>query len=78
MAEEYHGIVKSISNSLDFLESVSGREMHTTHRADIYAAHEGLHLSYEQAQTRQVPRRPGWYNLSTHMPWVGMRVMSPR
>lgn len=74
MAEEYHGIVKSISNSLDFLESVSGREMHTTHRADIYAAHEGLHLLYEQAQTRFLDRRDRWYNLTTHFPWIGMRT----
>jgi 3-deoxy-7-phosphoheptulonate synthase len=21
-----------------------------------------------------VPRRPGWYNLSTHFPWIGMRT----
>ncbi|MGI9271378.1 MAG: class II 3-deoxy-7-phosphoheptulonate synthase [Woeseiaceae bacterium] len=76
MADEYHGIVKSISNSLDFLESVSGREMHTTHRADIYAAHEGLHLLYEQSQTRFLDRRERWYNLTTHFPWIGMRTAS--
>src|SRR5207302_7992469 len=29
---------------------------------------------YEQAQTRQVPRRTGWYNLSTHFPWIGERT----
>ncbi len=74
MAEEYHGIVKSISNSLDFLETVSGREMHQTQRADMYAAHEGLHLYYEQAQTRFLERRDRWYNLSAHFPWIGMRT----
>ncbi len=31
---------------------------------------------YEQAQTRRVPRRTGWYNLSTHFPWIGMRTAS--
>jgi 3-deoxy-7-phosphoheptulonate synthase len=36
-----------------------------------------LHLPYEQAQTRQVPHREGWYNLSTHFPWIGMRTASP-
>jgi 3-deoxy-7-phosphoheptulonate synthase len=41
---------------------------------DFYTSHEGLSLHYEQAQTRQVPRRAGWYNLSTHMPWIGMRT----
>jgi len=76
MADEYHEIVKSISNSLDFLETISGREFHTTQRADIYAAHEGLHLLYEQSQTRFLDRRERWYNLTTHFPWIGMRTAS--
>jgi 3-deoxy-7-phosphoheptulonate synthase len=33
-----------------------------------------LLLWYEQAQTRKVPHRPGWYNLSTHFPWIGERT----
>jgi 3-deoxy-7-phosphoheptulonate synthase len=73
-AEDYHSIVSSISNSLDFLETVSGRQFHRTQRADIYAAHEGLHLHYEQAQTRYLDRRERWYNLTTHFPWIGMRT----
>jgi 3-deoxy-7-phosphoheptulonate synthase len=75
-AEDYHQIVRSISNSLDFLETVSGRHFHRTMRADIYAAHEGLHLPYEQAQTRFVGRegRERWYDLTTHFPWIGMRT----
>jgi 3-deoxy-7-phosphoheptulonate synthase len=73
-ASEYHAIVSSISDSLDFLETVSGREFHHTQRADIYAAHEGLHLHYEQAQTRYLDRRERWYNLTTHFPWIGMRT----
>jgi 3-deoxy-7-phosphoheptulonate synthase len=74
MADEYHAIVKSISNSLDFLETISGEKVHKTQRADIYAAHEGLHLLYEQSQTRYLDRRERWYNLTTHFPWVGMRT----
>ena len=52
MADSYHEIVRNISDSLDFLESITGQQIHQTQRADIYAAHEGLHLLYEQAQTR--------------------------
>ena len=74
MADEYHSIVNSISDSLDFLESISGRALHQTQRADIYAAHEGLHLSYEQSQTRFLKHRDRWYNLTTHFPWIGMRT----
>ncbi|ANO51313.1 class II 3-deoxy-7-phosphoheptulonate synthase [Woeseia oceani] len=73
-ASQYHDIVNSISDSLDFIETVSGRPLHLTQRADIYAAHEGLHLLYEQSQTRFLPRRKSWYNLTTHFPWIGMRT----
>jgi 3-deoxy-7-phosphoheptulonate synthase len=73
-ADKYHEIVRSISNSLDFLESILGRAVHQTQRADIYAAHEGLHLSYEQSQTRFLDHRKRWYNLTTHYPWIGMRT----
>lgn len=74
MADEYHAVVESISDSLDFLETISGRELHKTQRADIYACHEGLHLLYEQSQTRYLDRRERWYNLTTHFPWIGMRT----
>jgi 3-deoxy-7-phosphoheptulonate synthase len=33
-----------------------------------------LHLLSEQAQTRFIERQKRWYNLSTHMPWIGMRT----
>ncbi len=29
--------------------------------ADFYSSHEGLHLLYEQAQTRFIPRQNRWY-----------------
>ena len=74
MAHKYGEIVHSISDSLDFLESILGRAVHETQRADIYAAHEGLHLSYEQAQTRYLDHRKRWYDLTTHFPWIGMRT----
>jgi 3-deoxy-7-phosphoheptulonate synthase len=74
MAGRYGEIVDSISASLDFLETASARSFHQTHKADIYASHEGLHLGYEQAQTRFLERRKHWYNLTTHFPWIGMRT----
>ncbi len=74
LREAYQRIVDSIANSLDFFESMSGRPIHEASRLDFYASHEGLLLLYEQAQTRFIPRRQRWYNLSTHMPWIGMRT----
>lgn len=73
-ADSYNQIVHNISDSLDFLESITGQQIHETQRADIYAAHEGLHLLYEQSQTRYLGRTRRWYNLTTHFPWIGMRT----
>jgi 3-deoxy-7-phosphoheptulonate synthase len=74
LAAEYQRVVQSISDSVDFLETISGRRIHEINRVDIYAAHEGLHLPYEQAQTRFLPRKARWYDLTTHFPWIGMRT----
>jgi 3-deoxy-7-phosphoheptulonate synthase len=72
--EAYERIVRSIADSLDFFESLTGGPVADSGRIDFYASHEGLHLQYEQAQTRFIPRSQKWYNLSTHMPWIGMRT----
>jgi 3-deoxy-7-phosphoheptulonate synthase len=48
--------------------------VHAATRGDFYTSHEGLHLLSEQAQTRYIERQKKWYNLSTHMPWIGMRT----
>jgi len=73
-AAEYLKMVASISNSLKFMEVLTGQTVASIHRVDFFTSHEGLHLAYEQAQTRRVPRRTGWYNLTTHFPWIGDRT----
>jgi 3-deoxy-7-phosphoheptulonate synthase len=73
-AAEYTRLVESIGDSLRFMESLTGYVPSELSRVDFFTSHEGLHLYYEQAQTRQVPRRTGWYNLSTHFPWIGERT----
>ena len=73
-AAEYQRMVESIGHSLRFMETLSGVQVGQLRRVDFFTSHEGLHLLYEQAQTRQVPHRSGWYNLSTHYPWLGMRT----
>jgi 3-deoxy-7-phosphoheptulonate synthase len=74
LAGEYMRTVESIGESLRFIETLTGHNPSAINRVDFFTSHEGLHLYYEQAQTRQVPRRPGWYNLSTHFPWIGERT----
>jgi 3-deoxy-7-phosphoheptulonate synthase len=73
-AAQYERIVESIRESLDFVAAITGVESEVLRRVDVFTSHEALALPYEQAQTRRVPRRPGWYNLSTHFPWIGMRT----
>ncbi|MFI4913690.1 MAG: class II 3-deoxy-7-phosphoheptulonate synthase [Steroidobacterales bacterium] len=70
----YERITQAIGDALDFFESLTGQAVHDATRVDFFASHEGLHLLYEQAQTRFIPRQGRWYNLSTHMPWIGMRT----
>ncbi len=72
--DQYRQLVASISDSLDFFEAMSGSRVHEASRAPFYASHEALHLLYEQAQTRYIERQGRWYNLSTHLPWIGMRT----
>ncbi len=74
LADEYSRRVEAIGESLRFMETLAGQTISDFTRVDFYTSHEALLLWYEQAQTRQVPRQHGWYNLSTHMPWIGMRT----
>ena len=78
LADEYRRMAESIGESLRFMETLAGGgTAPELRRVDFFTSHEALLLLYEQAQTRRVPHRPGWYNLSTHFPWLGMRTADP-
>jgi 3-deoxy-7-phosphoheptulonate synthase len=77
MAEEYRRMARSIGESLSFMENILGVHPGELNWIDYFTSHEGLHLPYEQAQTRRVPRQEGWFDLSTHFPWIGMRTADP-
>ena len=74
LAEEFNKLTESLGQSLRFMETITGRDIGSLRRVDFFTSHEALHLPYEQAQTRQVPRQWGWFNLGTHFPWIGMRT----
>lgn len=74
LANEYQQMVASIGDAVRFMETLSGSEVHNLNRIDFYTSHEALLLPYEEALTREVPRQWGWFNLSTHYPWIGMRT----
>ena len=77
LAKEYRAVVRSIADSVSFMETLAGCRISSLDRADFYTSHEALHLPYEQDHTRQVPRQWGWFNLSTHFPWIGLRTADP-
>ena len=74
LAEDYQKMENSIGDAVRFMETLAGVEVHNLNRIDFYTSHEALLLPYEEALTRQVPRQWGWFNLSTHYPWIGMRT----
>lgn len=73
-AAEYQHMVAAIGEGVRFMETLSGTPIHNINRVDFFTSHEALLLPYEECLTRQVPRHWGWFNLSTHFPWIGMRT----
>jgi 3-deoxy-7-phosphoheptulonate synthase len=74
LREEYEQATRKLSEALRFMEALGERTVADLTRVDFYTSHEGLNLHYESAQTRQVPWRQGWYDLTTHLPWIGERT----
>jgi 3-deoxy-7-phosphoheptulonate synthase len=74
LADEFNRLAESLGNAVKFMETIAGRRAGRLKRVDFYTSHEALHLHYEQALTRIVPRQQGWFNLTTHFPWIGMRT----
>ncbi len=72
----YQQLVQSIGDAVHFIETISNAPMNELRRVDFFTSHEALHLHYEQALTRESVRGCGWYNLGTHMPWLGDRTRS--
>ena len=72
--KEYESMVNSIQKAVTFMETITPNAFDTVQKVNLYTSHEGLNLHYDSAQTRQVPRRDGWFNLSAHMVWLGNRT----
>ncbi|MES2641124.1 MAG: 3-deoxy-7-phosphoheptulonate synthase class II [Myxococcota bacterium] len=73
-ANEYRALVESMKASMRFLDAMVGRPLSELQGVEFYTSHEGLHLDYEQAATERPPLRDGYYDLSTHLPWIGERT----
>ncbi len=74
LREEYQHMVRQLAEALHFMEALGEKTVDDLTRVEFFASHEGLSLPYEAAQTKTVPRRDGYYDLTTHMPWIGERT----
>lgn len=72
---EYREVIREITRSIAFFESIAGVRHEALNRVKLYTSHEALHLPYEAALTHVGSDRQ-YYNLSTHFPWIGMRTLS--
>ncbi len=72
--DEYHALVAQMRRSVRFLDATLGRPLEELTQTEFYTSHEGLHLDYEEAASERPPLRTGWYDLSTHLPWIGERT----
>ena len=53
-SRDYLAIVEAVGSAIRFMETVAGTSIGELNRVEFFTSHEGLHLDYEQAQTRQV------------------------
>ncbi|UTH76300.1 class II 3-deoxy-7-phosphoheptulonate synthase [Chromobacterium sp. IIBBL 290-4] len=74
LRDEYWKMAQSVGESIRFMEALGGQSFGCYPKVDFYTSHEMLLLPYESTMTRQVPQHEGWFNLSTHFPWIGMRT----
>ena len=70
---QYLNMSRTLADGIAFMQNLGEQSVEDATRVDFYTSHEGLNLYYEQAQTRKVPRREGFYDLTTHLPWIGER-----
>lgn len=72
LGAEYRRIVESIKESIAFMKA-TGADLTKLRRITFYTSHEALALHYDAAQTQSIDGS-SYYNLSTHLPWIGMRT----
>ncbi|MBX3420021.1 MAG: 3-deoxy-7-phosphoheptulonate synthase class II [Pirellulaceae bacterium] len=72
--QRYRQLCQSLGQALEFIESITNRPVPELRRVDFFTSHEALHLEYERALIRPSVRDGNWYNMSTHMPWIGERT----
>ncbi|MEX2218879.1 MAG: 3-deoxy-7-phosphoheptulonate synthase class II [Phycisphaerales bacterium] len=76
LRERYQRLCAELVAELNRADRMGERDTIQSTRAEFFTSHEGLNLHFESAMTTRVPRREGFYDLSTHLPWIGDRSRS--
>ena len=71
---DYERMTRELGEGLRLMEAIGEESIEKLASVQFFTSHEGLNLLYESAQTRTVPRREGYYDLTTHLPWIGDRT----
>ena len=75
-AARYRELSNKISDSLNFMAAlgVTPESHPVLHQVEVFTAHEGLLLGFEEAMTRVDSTSGDWYDTSAHMIWIGERT----
>lgn len=76
MTKKYDELSRQIDDSLRFMAAcgITSDSYRTLRETDFYTSHEALLLNYEEAFTRQDSLTGEWYDVSSHMLWIGDRT----
>lgn len=77
LRDEYLRASRQLAEALRFMEALGETSIEELTRVDFFASHEGLNLHYESAQARRTPFGGGYYDGTTHLPWIGERTRHP-
>lgn len=72
--EAFQRTLQGVQHTTHFMTSLAGSDADRFLHRETFVSHEALLLDYEHALTRQAPGVDGWFNLSTHFPWIDKRT----
>ncbi|NIF30118.1 3-deoxy-7-phosphoheptulonate synthase [Pantoea sp. Tr-811] len=75
-APRLRALLDEVHGTLRFMRTLASSQPGEFLYRELYVSHEALLLEYERALTRQ--HADGrWFNLATHLPWIGLRTAQP-
>jgi 3-deoxy-7-phosphoheptulonate synthase len=72
----YRELADRLTETLGFMEAcgITSETTPQIRETELYTAHEGLFLNYEEALTRIDSTTDQWYDCSAHLVWIGDRT----